>query len=75
MDTDSAYMALSDNFEKLIKPELRIEFELDKYNWCPRTDTSENKAYDKRKRGLFTEEYQGEGMIAMCSKIYYCWGK
>jgi len=31
-DTDSAYMALTGNFEDLIKSELRKTFELDKYN-------------------------------------------
>ena len=74
MDTDSAYMALTDSFEKLIKPELQKEFELERNKWFPRTDTVENKAYDKRKPGLFKEEYNGDGMVALCSKTYYCWG-
>jgi hypothetical protein len=74
MDTDSAYMALSDSFEKLIKPELRKEFELERNKWFPQTDTPENAAYDKRKPGLFKEEYNGDGMVALCSKMYYCWG-
>ena len=74
MDTDSAYMALSDDFEKLIKPELRKEFEQDKKNWFPRTDTLENQDYDKRKPGLFKIEYEGDGMVALCSKTYYTWG-
>ena len=74
MDTDSAYMALTDRFEKLIKPELREEFERTKNDWFPRTVTSENHAYDKRKPGLFKLEYEGDGMIALCSKIYYTWG-
>jgi hypothetical protein len=74
MDTDSAYMALSDDFEKLIKQELRKEFEDDKKNWFPRTDTTENEAYDKRKPGLFKIEYEGDGMVALCSKTYYTWG-
>ena len=74
MDTDSAYMALTDSFEKLIKPELQKEFELERNKWFPRTDTPENKAYDKRKPGLFKEEYNGDGMVALCSKTYYCWG-
>ena len=74
MDTDSAYMALTDSFEKLIKPELQNEFELERNKWFPRTDTTENKAYDKRKPGLFKEEYNGDGMVALCSKTYYCWG-
>ena len=75
MDTDSCYMALSDIFENLIKPELREEYEIDKKNWFPRTDTDENKAYDKRTPGLFKEEYVGDGMVALCSKTYYCVGK
>ena len=74
MDTDSAYMSLTDEFEKLIKPELRNEFELNKNNWFPRTDSTENKDYDKRKPGLFKLEWEGNGMIALCSKTYYCWG-
>ena len=74
MDTDSAYMALSDNFEKLIKPELRKEFERDKKLWFPRTDSNENNAHDKRKPGLFKIEYEGSGMVALCSKTYYTWG-
>ena len=47
MDADLAYMTLSDNFEKIIKPELKNEFEEDKNNWFPRNDTDENKAYAK----------------------------
>ena len=27
-----------------------------------------------RKPGLFKEEYEGDGMIALCSKSYYTWG-
>jgi len=74
MDTDSSYMALSDDFDKLIKPALRNEFEKDKINWFPRTHTKENKAFDKRKPGIFKEEYVGDGMVALCSKTYYCLG-
>ena len=74
MDTDSAYMALTDDFEKLIRLELRDEFEQDKSNWFPRTDTKEHKAFDKRKPGLFKIEYEGDGMVALCSKSYYVWG-
>ena len=74
MDTDSAYMALTDDFEKLIKPELRKDFEKHHTKWFPRTDTEENKAHDKRKAGLFKTEYEGDGMVALCSKTYYTWG-
>ena len=75
MDTDSSYMALSDDFDKLIKPELREEFEREKSTWFPRVDTPENKAFDKRTPGLFKEEWSGDSMIALCSKTYYCSGK
>ena len=57
MDTDSAYIAISgESVESLVKPELRVEFDQDKCNWFPRTDTPEHKAYDKRKPGLFKVE-------------------
>ena len=67
MDTDSAYIAISgDSVESLVKPELREEFQQDKCNWFPRTDTREHKAYDKRTPCLFKVEWEGEGIIASC---------
>ena len=75
MDTDSAYIAIAwDSVESLVKPELREEFEQDKCNWFPRTDTREHKAYDKRTPGLFKVEWEGEGIIGLCSKTYCCFG-
>ena len=74
MDTDSAYMALAEkNFDELVKPELQEEYEKDKHNWFPRTDTEENIAFDKRKPGLFKVEFEGDGIVALCSKSYFCW--
>jgi len=73
-DTESAYIALTSNFEDLIKPELIETFELDKCYWFPRTDTAENKDYDKRKPGLFKIEFEGDGIIAFCSEAYFVWG-
>lgn len=73
MDTDSAYMALTDDFENLVKPELKEEFIKNKHSWFPRTDTEENKLYDKRTPGLFKIEFEGDGMVALCSKSYYVW--
>ena len=75
MDTDSAYMGLTGDFENLIKPELKEEFEKDKYKWFPRTDTEEHKKMDKRTPGLFKIEYEGDGMVALCSKTYCVWGE
>ena len=54
MDTNSSYIAIAgDSVESLVKPELRVEFDQDKCNWFPRTDTPEHKAYDNRTPGLF----------------------
>ena len=39
-----------------------------------KTDSTENEDYDKRKPGLFKLEWEGNGMTALCSKTYYCWG-
>jgi hypothetical protein len=85
MDTDSNYFAFSeDNIEKLIKSELKEEYENDKYNFLP----SESKElhptfqvdgvgfthaqYDKRPPGLFKEEETTDKMICLCSKKYCC---
>ena len=75
MDTDSAYIAISGEcLEDLVKPEMLYEFELDKSNWFPRTDTIEHAKYDKRTPGLFKVEWEGNGIISLCSKTYYCFG-
>ena len=70
MDTDSAYMALSaESLEEVIKPHLR---QAEKKDWFPRE--GQYAAYDKRTPGLFKTEFSGDGMIALCSKTYYCFG-
>ena len=74
MDTDSNYMALTGEFRDLIKPEMREVFEAEKHLWFPRTDTPENKAFDKRKAGLFKIEFQGAGCVALAPKMYYVKG-
>ena len=75
MDTDSAYIAIAgESIESLVKPELRVEFDQDKCNWFPRTATPEHKAYDKRTPGLFKVEWEGQGIIGLCSKTYHCFG-
>lgn len=71
----SAYIAISgESVESLVKDELREEFQVDKNNWFPRTDKAEHRAYDKRTPGLFKVEWEGEGIIGLCSKTYYCFG-
>ncbi|XP_072048373.1 uncharacterized protein [Amphiura filiformis] len=75
MDTDSAYFALSgSSIESLVKPELRPRFEREKYSWLPRTDTEENRRFDKRTPGLFKLEWEGDGIVALCSKTWYGFG-
>ncbi len=74
MDTDSAYLGLSGPFDSLIKPDLKEEFLNVKAEWFPRTDTEANAKFDKRKPGLFKEEWRGDGIVALCSKTYYCFG-
>ena len=32
-------------------------------------------AFDKRTPGLFKLEYKGDGIVALCSKTYCCFGK
>ena len=69
MDMDSAYIAISgESVENLVKPELKAEFEATKCNWFPRMDAPEHKAYDKRTPGLFKVEWEGQGIIGLCSK-------
>ena len=71
-DTDSAYCAFSSNdFDCLVKPHLKEEYNRIKSDWFGRDDTPENKLYDKRTPGLFKLEYEGDGIIALSAKMYY----
>jgi hypothetical protein len=83
MDTDSNYFAFSeDSIEKLIKPEMKEEYENDKYNFLPSVSEElhptfqvDGKAftlaqYDKRTPGLFKVETTKDKMISLCSKMY-----
>jgi hypothetical protein len=75
MDTDSAYLAISEeSFDQVIKPEMRQEYEKDKYNWFPNETTPESKAFDKRTPGLFKVEFEGKSTYALCSKLYFVEG-
>jgi hypothetical protein len=35
----------------------------------------EKRRYDKRRPGVFKEEYKGDGIVALCSKTYFCFGE
>ncbi|CAH3167183.1 unnamed protein product, partial [Porites evermanni] len=54
-----------DSVESLVKPELREEFEQDKCNWL---------MIRYRTPGLFKVEWEGQGIVGLCSKTYYCFG-
>jgi hypothetical protein len=75
MDTDSAYIAFSDEepFKNLIKPELVQHFNAHKFEWLPRDHNDEVAAFDKRKAGLFKEEWRGDAMVSLSSKNYICY--
>jgi hypothetical protein len=76
MDTDSAYIAFSsENLNDIVKPELQEHFQQNKHCWLCRTDTEEEMLFDKRTPGLFKEEFQGDGIIALSSKMYHCIGR
>ena len=75
MDTDSAYIAFSaQNFEDLIKPELKEHYLQNKHKWFPRDDTKEHAKFDKRTPGLFKVEYTGKTLIGLCPKMYFVEG-
>ncbi len=75
MDTDSAYLAISgDSLDDVIKPGMKDKYHREKHLWFPRQNTPEQYSYDKRTPGLFKVEWEGEGIIALCSKTYFCFG-
>ena len=42
--------------------------------WEPKECCIKQKKYDKRTPGLFKIEWEGEGMVGLCSKTYFGWG-
>ena len=66
MDTDSLYMALTDeDFDEIIRPELKELYKDEKPKWLV-TDE-----YSKRVPGLFKPEFKGKRVIALTSKCYF----
>ena len=43
--------------------------------WQPQPCCIKQKKYDKHTPGLFKVEWEGSGMIALCSKTYFGWGE
>ena len=65
MDTDSAYVALSgESVEALVKPQLRDQYQREKYEWFPRDFNAEVSAYDKRTRVCLKQNLKGTVLSA-----------
>ena len=87
MDTDSLYLALSEeNLEDVILPEKRAEWYQLRSKYCTEnftanaTDNSSSrnccnthKKHDKREPGLFKEDFRCAEMLCLCSKTYCCY--
>ena len=80
MDTDSLYLAISeDNLDDCVKEDMKAEWFQAKLAWFPSEDQTEmnfegytiTKAqYSMRKAALFKEEFSGDGMVCLNSKVY-----
>ena len=89
MNTDSLYIALSgEKWEDVFLPEKRSERDqLRSKDWTENftadaTDSffhgtccNAHKKHDKRKPGLFKEEFDCAEMLCLCSKTYCCYNK
>ena len=86
MDTDSLYLALSEeNLEDILLPEKRNEWEAIRSRVCTdsftanatgnffsRTCFTAHKKHDNREPGLFEEEFRCTKMLCLCSETYCC---
>lgn len=84
MDTDSAYIGIAGKtLDEVIREDRKEEYRrlltgncskkvarVKEQEWVPRTCCEEDARYDLRTRGLFKIEFQGDGMVALCSKTY-----
>ena len=85
MDTDSAYMAITQkDFKSCIKPGMLADYERglssfctderveadNEFHWFPRTCCTKHAKHDKRTPGLFKIEFEGDEIVGLCSKTY-----
>ena len=86
MDTDSAYFSMSgDKFASLVQSNTLSHYNLVKNScaeieyvptldnphvWFPRTCCDPHHMFDSRTPGLFKLEYEGNGIVSLCSKMY-----
>ena len=89
MDTDSLYLALSEeNLEDVSLPEKQAKWDKSRSTDCtydftanatdrffPRTCCNAHKKHHKREPGLFKEEFRCAEMLCLCSKTYCCYDK
>ena len=89
MDTDSLYLALSEeNLEDVILPKKPAEWDKLRFKDCtdnftanatdnffPRTCCNTHKKHDKREPGLFKEEIRCAEILCLCSKRCCCYDK
>ena len=87
MDTDSPYLALSEEkLEDVILPEKRSEWDQLRSNDCtdnftvnaidnffPRTCCNVHRKHDKKESGLSKEKFRCAEMLCLCSKTYCCY--
>ena len=52
-----------------------ISCRLAHHPWIPPPCCVQRQKFDKRTPGLFKLEFKGDGIITLCSKTYYCFGK
>ena len=82
-DADSLYIALArETIDEFVKPELREEWETEKWNFFSSTDETEIQfagqnipfsQWDKRTPGKYKAEFEGVGMICLNSKVFHIW--
>ena len=53
---------------------LFVETKMSKKEWVPFACCKKVHDFDKRTPGKFKFEFKGDGIIALCSKTYICWG-
>ena len=66
MDTDLMNMAISDEFNEIVRPELPSQ-----YDHGGKAEFLWTSKYDDRTPGLFKAEFQGTRMIALTRKYYH----
>ncbi len=58
--------------------EHKVEFvtaKVERKEWKPKDCCVKQNKYDRRTPGLFKIEWEGKGMVALCSKCYFGWGE